>query len=312
MKRRIVITTLALCLSLGCLTACGENHDEIETTVSTEVETEESTETTTEETAETETEDVSAYESSEYTFEEMSQTMICNIETAPVYVKPNENSSIFTFIKKDNTVDVTSKCNEADYYGINVNGETGYIKVEYLSEYVEPTETESETSSEESSSQTPSETEIHEEQSSTPVESSSNTNNSNSNTSSSSNSSSRNNTQSSSSTTSTAAVSPTVTVDGFKYALYTPYTFDENSAYFYYVIGEESYTPYRNTISTLQTNLNAQKYPYWQVTALGSIGTYSNKQIGVALCETFSSADDYSTNKTTRATKAAGTQSIWQ
>lgn len=301
MKQKIIMTTLALCLSLGCLTACGENHDEVESTVSTEVETESTEETSeTDESTESSTEDISKYESSEYTFEEMSKTMTCNIETAPVYVKPNENASIFTFVKKDNTVDVISKCNESDYYGISINGETGYIKAEYLDEYIEmSTEIETEAPSEEMSMETPS-TESYEEQE--PVH---NTNNS----SSSNNSSSvRNNTQSSS----TAVVSPTTTVDGFKYALYTPYSFDENSAYFYYVIGEESYAPYRNAVSTLQANLNAQKYPYWQTTALGPVGTYSNKQIGVALCETFSSADDYTTNKTTRSTKATGTASIWQ
>lgn len=313
MKKKFLITTLALCLSFSCLTACG-SKPEPEPTATEESNDKKTDDKDKDKTSkkDKDTEDAKANESAEYTFTDMKQTMVCNIETAAVYTQPTDESSIFTFVKKDNTVEVINKCNETEYYGITINGETGYIKCEYLSEQTETPTEETTQSSETTNSDKNNNNNSgngsginkHGEQTTdAPAPSNSNTGNNNNQ---------ANNNNNSNQQQQVTVKTPTTSVTGCNKTLYTLTTYDTNSAYFYYVLGEESLSAYTECVSTAQAQLNAQKCPYWQVTKTGELGTFDGKKIAVALCETFVSANDYTTNKTTRATKMSSNQSIYQ
>jgi hypothetical protein len=127
-----------------------ENITEVETTTVEETTTEGETSTveeiTTEEETTTETETFS------YTVSELDKTM-CVIASGQALDIPSENGNVIRTIDQNDTIKVTGKVNEADWYQVNIDNQTLYISSSLLSEIEVKTENKETTTSKETTSQ---------------------------------------------------------------------------------------------------------------------------------------------------------------
>jgi hypothetical protein len=174
MKGKTIRTLLiSATMATIILTGCGskDTESEIESEITTEVETatieettiESETETTEEETSTieetstesettTEEETTTETETFSYTVSELDKTM-CVIASGQALDIPSENGNVISTIDQNDTIKVTGKVNEADWYQVNIDNQTLYISSSLLSEIEVKTETTSSNTSKETTSQ---------------------------------------------------------------------------------------------------------------------------------------------------------------
>jgi uncharacterized protein YgiM (DUF1202 family) len=144
LKSLLIATTMTATILTGC--GSKDTESEIESEITTEFETatieetttESETETTKEETSTieetaTEEETTTETESFSYTVSELDKTMVAN-DNGRLREAPSTTSDVVRTIDKDDTIKVTGKVNEADWYQVNIDNQTLYISASLLSE----------------------------------------------------------------------------------------------------------------------------------------------------------------------------------
>lgn len=274
MKKR---TILCLIAAIGLqLTACGS--EPIKDTViidDTQYETNNTEETTqTQDASETLpqttteepviTEEVEAYEP-EFTFTRIDYKPMWAIDMQAVYAEPAADSDTVYFVQKNEEVTVIGQCNENLWYKIQCPDAVGYINNAFLTD-IDPATI---ATPEPTIVPTPEPTQP------APVEKP----------------------QETTQPVATAAAKPS-----FQKNLYEPISYDNNSVYWYYIIGNENSDSNNQAKQKAQSSLNAQNYMYYNSRGICTIGDYEQGTVGIWLAETFSNTTDYNTNKSSRET----------
>lgn len=273
MKKR---TILCLIAAIGLqLTACGS--EPIKDTViidDTQYETNNTEETTqTQDTSEmlpqaTEepviTDEVEAYEP-EFTFTGIDYKPMWAIDMQAVYAEPTADSDTVYFVQKNEEVTVIGQCNENLWYKIQCPDAVGYINNAFLTD----TDPATIATPEPTIAPTPEPTQP------APAEKP----------------------QETTQPVATAAAKPS-----FQKNLYEPISYDSNSVYWYYIIGNENSDSNNQAKQKAQSSLNAQNYMYYNSRGICTIGEYEQGTVGIWLAETFSNTTDYNTNKSSRET----------
>lgn len=215
---------------------------------------------------ETESSEVKAYEP-EFTFTSIDNKTMWAIDMQAVYSEPTADSDITYFLQKNESITVIGQCNENLWYKVQCPNTIGYISNAFLTD-IDPTPV-VEPTKEPEPVQTPEP--IVPTQTPMPVE-----------------------------TLPQQTVAPVQTKESFSKSLYEPISYDSNSLYWYYIIGEESSDKQSQAKTKAQTDLNAQSYMYFESRGICEIGEYEQGTVGIWLAETFSNASDYNTNKSGR------------
>ena len=208
------------------------------------------------------TDEVEPYEP-EFTFTGIDYKSMWAIDMQAVYAEPTADSDTVYFVQKNEEVTVIGQCNENLWYKIQCPDTVGYISNAFLTD-IDPATI---------ATPEPTQTPTPEPTQSAPTEQPQET---------------------------TQPAATTATKPNFQKNLYEPISYDNNSVYWYYIIGSENSDSNNQAKQKAQSSLNTQNYMYYNSRGICTIGEYEQGTVGIWLAETFSNATDYNTNKSSR------------